>query len=51
MARDDVLDHQRESQEPRSSPLKGWHVAALVLIFSMLVFGVGIYVVVAMLSQ
>jgi hypothetical protein len=50
VARDDAPDYQTGAQEPRSSPLKGWHVAALVVLISMASFGVLLYLAVAVLS-
>jgi len=39
-----------DAKEPRSSPLKGWHVAALVVLISMASFGVLLYLAVTVLS-
>jgi len=51
-ARGDVPDDRRsqEAQEPRTSPLKGWPVAALTVIIAMVSFGALLYLALAVLS-
>jgi hypothetical protein len=47
---DDAPDYQTAAQDPRSSPLKGWHVAALVVVASMVIFGALLYLAFTVLS-
>ena len=49
-ATNNAHDHQTQAQEPRSAPLKGWHVAALVVLISMASFGILLYLAVTVLS-